>query len=154
MRAPSQPYTCCPSLACAAQHLLANNYSDAGAGAAHCHGRCRTVPTTEQARLISEQLRRQQQQPGQPLLVLGQPQRKEIVEREVGPVVVRVLNAQQAGKPSQAARDFLQQRLQAGVKRSADMLKPARSLQPAHMAQQQWRQASLTAAAPLAKRRR
>lgn len=100
---------------------------------------CRTVPTADQSRLISEQLRRQQQDPGQPLLVLGQVQRTEIVEREVGPVVVRVLNAEQRTKASQTARDFLQKRLYAGVKRSADMLKPARSLQPAHIAAQRRR---------------
>ncbi|KAI3428188.1 hypothetical protein D9Q98_006568 [Chlorella vulgaris] len=99
----------------------------------------RTVPTADQSRLISEQLRRQQQDPGQPLLVLGQAQRTEIVEREVGPVVVRVLNVEQRTKASQTAREFLQKRLYAGVKRSADMLKPARSLQPAHIAAQRRR---------------
>jgi hypothetical protein len=58
-------------------------------------------------------------------------------------VVVRVLGAEQPSKPSQSARDFLQQRLQGGVKRSADMLKPVRSLQPAHIAmQQRWQPAS------------
>ena len=106
---------------------------------------CRTVPTADQARLVSEQLRRQQQ-PGQPLLVLGQPQRTEIVEREVGPVVVRVLNAQQPSQASQSARDFLQQRLQAGVKRSAEMLKPVRPMQPTAHVQLQ--------TAPAPKRRR
>jgi hypothetical protein len=87
------------------------------------------VPTANQARLISEQLRRQQEPPG-PLHV-GQ-QRRQVTDLEVGPVVVRVLDAEAESKPSASARDFLQQRL-AGVKRSADMLRPARSFQPAKM---------------------
>jgi len=96
---------------------------------------CRTQPTAEQKRLISEQLRAQRE-PGQPLAVLGS-QRREISEVEAGPVVVRVLRPDQPSQASQSARDFLQQRLMGGVKRSADMLKPVRALQPAHVAQRQ-----------------
>lgn len=112
----------------------------------------RTVPTQQQQRLISEQLRRQQQ--GQPLAVLGA-QRTQIAEVDVGPVVVQVLGADLGRKPSQSAQDFLRQRL-GGVKRSADMLKPARALQPAHIAQRQaahlaaQRRARPAAAAPAA----
>ena len=87
------------------------------------------MPTANQARLISEQLRRQQK-PAGPLHV-GQ-QRRQVTDLEVGPVVVRLLDAEAESKPSASARDFLQQRL-AGVKRSADMLRPARSFQPAKM---------------------
>lgn len=64
-------------------------------------------------------------------------QRREISEVEAGPVVVRVLRPDQPTQASQSARDFLQQRLMGGVKRSADMLKPVRALQPAHVAQRQ-----------------
>ena len=88
------------------------------------------MPTANQARLISEQLRRQREGPGGPLHV-GQ-QRRQVTDLEVGPVVVRVLGAEAESQPSASARDFLQQRL-AGVKRSADMLRPARSFQPAKM---------------------
>lgn len=127
---------------------------------------CRTQPTAEQKRLISEQLRRQRE-PGQPLAVLGS-QRQQISELEAGPVVVRVLRPEEPSQASQSARDFLQQRL-GGVKRSADMLKPVRALQPAHIAQRQVqhmaalhaqrrqsKQAAAVAAggAPQAKRRR
>lgn len=96
---------------------------------------CRTQPTAEQKRLISEQLRRQREA-GQPLAVLGS-QRQQISEVEAGPVVVRVLRPDQPGQASQSARDFLQQRLLGGVKRSADMLKPVRALQAPHVAQRQ-----------------
>ena len=91
------------------------------------------MPTANQARLISEQLRRQQEEPAGPLH-LGQ-QRRQIEDLEVGPVVVRVLGAEADRQPSASARDFLQQRL-AGVKRSADMMRPARSFQPAKMQEQ------------------
>lgn len=90
-----------------------------------------------------------------------------MVEREAGPVVVRVLGAEQRPAASQSARDFLQQRLQAGVKRSAQMLRPARALQPgwmkqrdaAHQAAAQRQRpkaqpAVAAASAPPAKRRR
>ena len=97
--------------------------------------RRRTVPTAQQQRLISEQLRRQAA-PGEPLAVLGAPQRKEITELEAGPVVVRVLGAEEPREASASARDFLQQRL-AGVRRSAEMLKPARVVQPPHLAARQ-----------------
>lgn len=122
------------------------------------------MPTERQQRLITEQLRRQAV-PGQPLAVVGAPQRQAITEVEAGPVVVRVLGTEQPSQPSQSARDFLRQRLVGGVKRSADMLKPARSLQPPRIAlrqqqQQQQRQGqrrpATTAAggAPQPKRRR
>ena len=123
----------------------------------HTHPLRRTQPTAEQKRLISEQLRRQRE-PGQPLAVLG-PRRTQLSEVDAGPVVVRVLASEQPNQPSQSARDFLQQRLTAGVKRSADMLKPARALQPRSLAQRQAQHlAALHAqrpkAAPQAKRRR
>ena len=93
-----------------------------------------TVPTAQQARLISEQLRQQGAAPAAPLQLGdgGKPERTEI---EAGPVVVRVLGAQPTMQPSQSAQDFLQQRLQVGVKRSAQMLRPARTLQPAWIEQ-------------------
>lgn len=92
------------------------------------------MPTAAQKRLISEQLRRQAA-PGEPLAVVGAPQRMRITEVDAGPVVVRVLGAEEAAAASESAKAFLQQRLSAGVKRSADMLKPVRSLQPAHLVQ-------------------
>lgn len=92
------------------------------------------MPTAAQKRLISEQLRRQAA-PGEPLAVVGAPQRTRITEVDAGPVVVRVLGAEEAAAASESAKAFLQQRLAAGVRRSADMLKPVRSLQPAHLVQ-------------------
>lgn len=152
--------TCCPCLPTLARTALTTPAPHRLVPA------CRTQPTAEQKRLISEQLRRQRE-PGQPLAVLGS-QRQQISELEAGPVVVRVLRPEEPSQASQSARDFLQQRL-GGVKRSADMLKPVRALQPAHIAQRQVqhmaalqaqrrqsKQAAAVAAggAPQAKRRR
>ncbi|KAL4443681.1 hypothetical protein ABPG75_011418 [Micractinium tetrahymenae] len=76
----------------------------------------RTKPTAAQARLISEQLRGQATAapPAAPLQLGDEGAgSRQLVEREAGPVVVRVLGAEQRPAASQSARDFLQQRLQA-----------------------------------------
>lgn len=112
-----------------------------------------TTPTAAQARLISQQLRGQATAaPAAAPLQLGDEGagRRRIVELEAGPVVVRVLGAEQRPTASQSAKDFLQQRLQAGVKRSAQMLRPARALQPGWMRQ---RDAAHQAAAQQPRRR-
>lgn len=129
-----------------------------------------TKPTDAQARLISQQLRGQATAaPAAAPLQLGDEGagRQRVVERDAGPVVVRVLGAEQRPAASQSAREFLQQRLQAGVKRSAQMLRSAHALQPgwmrqrdaAHQAAAQRQRpkaqpAAAVAGAPQAKRRR
>ena len=66
--------------------------------------------------------------------MLGERQRDGVIEMEVGPVLVRVLGsdlgAGASAEAAQSAREFVQRRM-AGVKRSAQMLLPARALQPA-----------------------
>ena len=69
-----------------------------------------------QKRITSEQLR----------LKRKPKQRKTFSERNVGPVTVQVLKKGTNKKASEAARAFLQQRLQGGVQRSNQMLQPTK----------------------------
>lgn len=88
----------------------------------------RTVPTSEQQRLITAQLRRQQLRQPVGGAATAKRQRLELaaVERHVDPVTVAVLPSVGDARASEAARAFLQQRLVAGARRSAEMLRPTK----------------------------